>query len=31
VKFVFAHALGWVETQSMPLSELRTRVLELVE
>ena len=31
VKFVFAHALGGVETQSMPLSELRTRVLELVE
>jgi len=29
VKFVFARALGQVETQSIALSELRTRVLEL--
>jgi len=31
VKFVFARALGRVETQSIGLSELRTRVLELAE
>ena len=31
VKFVFARGLGQVETQSIALSELRTRVLELAE
>ncbi|HYQ29354.1 MAG TPA: 3-dehydroquinate synthase, partial [Polyangiaceae bacterium] len=31
VKFVFAHALGRVETQSIALSELRTRVLALAD
>ncbi|HEY0466113.1 MAG TPA: 3-dehydroquinate synthase [Polyangiaceae bacterium] len=31
VKFVFARALGRVETQSLALSELRTRVLQLAE
>ena len=31
VKFVFARALGHVETQSIALSELRTRVLALAE
>jgi len=31
VKFVFARALGQVETQSIALSELRTRVLALAE
>jgi 3-dehydroquinate synthetase len=31
VKFVFARALGQVETQSLALSELRTRVLQLAE
>jgi shikimate kinase/3-dehydroquinate synthase len=31
VKFVFARALGQVETQSIALSELRTRVLQLAE
>ena len=31
VKFVFARALGRAETQSIALTELRTRVLELAE
>ncbi|HET7541310.1 MAG TPA: 3-dehydroquinate synthase [Polyangiaceae bacterium] len=31
VKFVFARALGRVETQSLALTELRTRVLQLAE